>query len=131
MSMTVEEALGMIKAKLTCMKLEDLASIEKGCDRDCDNCNYCYEQGNRGQGKEALAIAIKALEEVKQLHAIGTVSEFRELKEKATAKQVYGVYIDEDKVRYECPHCHKYLNFNELRYCSVCGQKLDWSEGKE
>ena len=83
--MTESEALGMLKAKLMCMSLEDLACIGKGCDKDCDNCNYCYEQGNRGQSKEALAIAIKALSEIQQYRAIGTVSEFRELKEKATA----------------------------------------------
>lgn len=112
MSMTESEALGMLRAKLTCMELEDLACIEKGCDKDCDNCNYCYEQGNRGQSKEALSVAIsaleevqkikelgdcyiipknstwevngidihKALEEIQQYRAIGTVSEFRENK---------------------------------------------------
>lgn len=81
--------------------------------------------------KEAKEMAISALEEVQQYRAIGTVAEVRELKEKATAKQVYGVYISEDKIRYECPHCHKYWEFRELRYCAVCGQHIDWSEGKE
>lgn len=150
MSMTESEALGMLRAKLTCMELEDLACIEKGCDKDCDNCNYCYEQGNRGQSKEALAIAIKSLSEIQQyraigtvkgyeraiqisienynlcreykakvqeFEAIGTVSEFRELKEKATAKR-------------KCPNCNELLN-PEYRFCPTCRRKVDWSEGKE
>ena len=62
--MTKEEAKGMIAAKLRCMELEDLACIEKGCDRDCDNCQYMYSQGTHGEHKEAMRIAIEALEKV-------------------------------------------------------------------
>lgn len=69
--MTESEALCMLRAKLTCMELEDLACIEKGCDKDCDNCNYCYEQGNRGQSKEALSVVISALEEVQKIKELG------------------------------------------------------------
>ena len=60
--MTESEALNMIQAKLTCMELYDLSCIEKGCDRKCDNCNYNYAQGNNGEQKEALKVAIQALE---------------------------------------------------------------------
>mgnify|MGYP003553411757 CR=1 FL=1 len=163
MSMTESETLGMLRAKLTCMELEDLACIEKGCDKDCDNCNYCYEQGNRGQSKEALSVAIsaleevqkikelgdcyiipkngtwevngidihKALEEIQQYRAIGTVSEFRELKEKAMAKKPR-FYAH----NYHCTECGNLVGNNEFHwqrfeYCDKCGQKLDWSEGKE
>ena len=48
---------------------------------------------------------------------IGTVSEFRELKEKATAKR-------------KCPNCNELLNA-EYRFCPTCRRKVDWSEGKE
>ena len=59
---------------------------------------------------------------------IGTVSEFRELKEKATAKQVA---FTKDKRFALCPCCQMILDGGE-KYCD-CGQKLlwDWSEGKE
>ena len=59
--MTESEALNMIQAKLTCMELYDLSCIEKGCDRKCDNCDYNYAQGNNGEQKEALKVAIQAL----------------------------------------------------------------------
>lgn len=45
------------------------------------------------------------------------ISEFRELKEKATAK-------------HRCPNCNEVLN-EEYRYCPTCRRKVDWSEGKE
>ena len=60
--MTESEALNMIQAKLTCMELYDLSCVEKGCDRKCDNCYYNYAQGNNGEQKEALKVAIQALE---------------------------------------------------------------------
>ena len=60
--MTESEAINMIQAKLTCMELYDLSCIEKGCDRKCDNCDYNYAQGNNGEQKEALKVAIQALE---------------------------------------------------------------------
>lgn len=70
---------------------------------------------------EAFEKAISALEEVQELHAIGTVSEFRELKKKATAKESYGI---------KCPHCNFYTSNG--RYCCNCGKMLvAKSEGKE
>ena len=75
--MTIDEAMEMVKEKLTCMTLEDLSCIEKGCDRDCDNCVHNYGQGTSGEQKEALSIAIKALEEIQQYREIGTVKEIK------------------------------------------------------
>ena len=79
--MTEQEALTMLKAKLTCMKLEGLACIENGCFHDCDNCEYNYAQGTVGEQKEALDIAIKAIEEIQQYRALGTVDECRKAME--------------------------------------------------
>ena len=80
----------------------------------------------------------KALEEIQQYRAIGTVSEFRELKEKATAKQVFQPFGTHS---YKCPTCWKFvahevddncdLEATMAEWCPFCGQKLDWSEGKE
>ena len=67
--------------------------------------------------------------EIQQYRAIGTVSEFRELKEKATAKKPkkvegYGIF--------DCPHCNGVLFASDKhKYCPCCGGLLDWSEGKE
>ena len=80
--------------------------------------------------KEAKEMSIAALEEIQQYRAIGTEEEFRELKEKATAKKVIKLegngYYD-----YKCPICgFPGLNCLKMDYCK-CGQKLDYSEEKE
>lgn len=80
--MTENEAIKMLKAKLTCMKLEALSCIEKGCDKDCECCEYNYAQGNMGEQKEALDIAIQSLEEIQKYRAIGTLEECREAMER-------------------------------------------------
>ena len=67
---------------------------------------------------KGIDCVVEALEEVKQLHAIGTVSEFRELKEKATAK---------NPILYpfpKCPVCKCILKNEFVNYCDVCGQKI-------
>jgi hypothetical protein len=73
---------------------------------------------------------IMALDELEQYRAIGTVSELRELKEKATAKKPLNICADTGL--FECLNCGRiqkilYQGF----HCKECGQKLDWSEGKE
>ena len=116
--MTESEALKVLKKPTEHIRAED------------DDCIFSSAYA------KALETALEALEEVQQLHAIGTVSEFRELKEKATAKRpiedVRGFYI------WLCPNCKDFV-FDERakdecyrpKCCDVCGQKLDWSEGKE
>ena len=86
---------------------------------------------------ESLDEAIKALEEIKQYRAIGTVEECRAAVEKQNAKKPKEY---EDKF-YGCPVCgnvllHKCEKYptklmnkkNGLPYCLGCGQKLDWSD---
>lgn len=101
MSMTIEEAIAII---------EDVT----------------WKDFGRHYGKIPVAreMAILALEEVKKYIAIGTVSEFRELKEKATAKKptYQGTHA-------KCPSCFSFHVYED--YCSKCGQMIDWSEGKE
>ena len=59
--MTNEEAKKMLKAKLECFKNE-ISGINHDCNmRLCDGCSLNYEQGNMGEQKEALEMAIKAL----------------------------------------------------------------------
>lgn len=80
---------------------------------------------------DAFIMGIEALEKVQEFEAIGTIEEFKALKEKSVAKKPIKINIPNTswcrkQERYECPSCHKYLNFRELSYCCVCGQKLDW-----
>ena len=75
---------------------------------------------------------LEALSEIQQYRAICSVSELRELKEKATAKKPIDVRYFGEAGHYIglCPTC-KSGNNSEYEYCGDCGQKLDWSEGKE
>ena len=74
--------------------------------------------------QNACRVAIQALEKVQQFEAIGTIEEFKDLKEKATPKK-----LEIDKFwGYDdlmCPNCKSYKIRNP-KYCSNCGQKLDW-----
>ena len=110
MSMTVEKVKKWFDSELSMREEESLDSVE------CE---------------EVKEICLKALEEVQKYRAIGTVSEFRELKEKATAKKPR-FYAH----NYHCKECGNLVGNNEFEwqrfeYCDKCGQKLDWSEGKE
>ena len=68
MSMTESEAKGFIQGKLDCMKKCDLFNKEDNTsDNDCDNCEYCYSQGNFGNQKEAFKMAINALEKQEKI----------------------------------------------------------------
>ena len=71
-------------------------------------------------------------EELKQYKEVGTVEEFKVLKEKNEPKKpilnnpkINEFYIKEAKL---CPACHSYINNCSGDYCRDCGQKLDWSE---
>ena len=61
--MTLDEATNMLKATLECLKRETSGNFFD-CNRcNCDECSLNYEQGNMGEQKEALDLAIKALEQ--------------------------------------------------------------------
>ena len=61
--MTNEQAKKMLKAKLECLKRETSGTDFDCNNSNCDDCPLCYEQGNMGEQKEALDMAIKALEQ--------------------------------------------------------------------
>lgn len=88
-------------------------------------------------GKMACDVAIKALEEVQQYRALGTLEECRAAREKQMPKRPKEY---EDKY-YGCPTCgnvllHKWEKYpdklmdkrNGLPYCLGCGQKLNWED---
>lgn len=83
-------------------------------------CSGLFPQA-RGED-EALEMAIKALEEVQQYRAIGTLEECRTAMEKQTEKKISSAW---------CPSCKRYLTTQHLKgkyHCVYCGQKLDWSD---
>lgn len=64
---------------------------------------------------------------------IGSVEECREAVEKMKPKKVQKIQIPNTswtkaQTRFECPSCHKYLNYRELSHCGLCGQRLLWEE---
>ena len=86
--------------------------------------------------KEAKEMAIEALKKVQAFEAIGTIDEFKALKQKNTP---YKPNEYEDRY-YACkcdnillPKWKKYPTIlmpksEGLPHCMACGQKLDWSE---
>lgn len=69
--MTEIEAKKIIKGKLACMTKCGVFEREQHINSmNCDNCSYCYEQGNFGQQKEALQVAINALEKMENIKTV-------------------------------------------------------------
>lgn len=65
------EAKGFIQGKLDCMNKCDVFNKEDIENKDlCDDCHYCYSQGNFGQQKEAFSMAINALEKQEKIKEI-------------------------------------------------------------
>ena len=80
---------------------------------------------------ESLDEAIKALEEIKQYHAIGTPEECRAAVEKQKSKiaDISGDgYADGHMVydTYECPNCGEQyeIDYDDYEYCPKCGQHM-------
>lgn len=77
---------------------------------------------------------IKALEELKQYRAIGTVEEYRAAVERQNPIAAITEKEDTGTTKYICPTCGMYMGWSTgtfpARYCWKCGQKLDWSDGE-
>ena len=68
----------MLTAKVKCMQRETSGTDVDCNSRNCDDCELCYAQGTTGEQREALNMAISALqaqEEKTQLSAEGTTSD--------------------------------------------------------
>ena len=69
--MTDSEAKGFIHGKLDCMNECGVFNREDIEKKDlCDNCEYCYSQGNFGEQKEAFQTAINALEKQEKIKEV-------------------------------------------------------------
>ena len=95
---------------------------------------------------EALDTAIKALEEVQQYRALGTVEELRVARDKQVAKKpIYKEMPYSEEVgfneEWHCPVCGAYIGYctegmsepEQMEYCNECGQHIakDWSDEDE
>ena len=126
---------------------KSVCEASEHCDNTCDKClhldrmikklaNYedleeqCIAENQCGIG-ELLLKWKEFFDDIAELYdyrAIGTVSDLRELKEKATVKKPIPY---ENTGIIECPHCYTNISDSKTKWCCICGQHLDWSEGKE
>lgn len=80
-----------------------------------------YERGRILTNKEA--------DEWNELQAIGTIEEFKDLKEKNTPKKGIPCTSSNNHEFVECPNCHKDMDLY-YDYCQYCGQSVDWGKSK-
>ena len=73
-------------------------------------------------------LSIKALEEIQQYRAIGTVEECREARKKQ--EPVFAEVIIKGQNRYKCPSCGRELEIG-YKHCIWCGQRLKYKSGEE
>ena len=71
-------------------------------------------------------------EEIQQYRELGTIEEFKALKEKSMARKPLPKGTHKGIDNFYCPNCnHPLTNRHEqceLTYCDICGQRLDWGE---
>lgn len=77
--------------------------------------------------EETIDLAIKALEKVQQFEAIGTVEEFKDLKEKSLSKKpLHQGFV------FACPCCNDKITVGSVflrpnqKCCIDCGTEFDW-----
>ena len=75
------------------------------------------------------AVAVQAMEELLKYRAIGTIEEFKALKEKATPKKGIPYTSSNNHKFVECPSCHKDMDLY-YDFCQHCGQSVDWGKTK-
>ena len=73
---------------------------------------------------KAYEKAIHALEELQQYRAIGTIDEFKALKEKNEPKELAEHNFQDEVHYYLCPSCRSIVSCNQ-NYCDECGQALE------
>lgn len=90
-------------------------------------------KGVDGKAYEDMEMGIKALEEIQQYRAIGTVEKLRsamerQIERKPSKIDVQPYFRKHCANKYSCPLCHQKIGTHQQKFCSYCGQKFDWSE---
>lgn len=83
--------------------------------------------GSNGKAFTDLETAIKALEEIQQYRAIGTLEECRKAMEKQIPQKPSNESLDGLNYFSICPSCNQGLDEDERESFCECGQRLDWS----
>lgn len=84
-------------------------------------------EGLREMQEATVDVAVKALSEIQQYRAIGTVEECREARERQIAKKYKKIHPCKSVTYYQCPCCDGLLHINE-NFCGECGQAILWEE---
>ena len=84
-------------------------------------------KGSDGKTYEDMKMAIKALEEIQQYQAIGTVEECREARERQKPKKYKKIHPCKSVTYYQCPCCNGLLHINE-NFCGECGEAILWED---
>ena len=122
--MTESEAKTILEAYMECDRRKNDVAYEEQCHKDCDNCKLCYTQGTVGEHREAMNMAIKALE--KQIPK-------KIIRRKAVDEDIESElrdFITRQGEICRCPSCICCIHIRELKYCWECGQAIDWSDTK-
>ena len=90
----------------------------------CENWSLDSQYGKEYWGHRQVA---NYLEELLQYRAIGTIEEFKNLKEKAESKKpIRKLDINGKYEEVTCPNCGRFVDdYTNKKYCN-CGQALDW-----
>lgn len=101
----------MVEARLECLQ-RSTSGTDIMCNaRDCDNCELNYAQGNIGEQKEWLKLAINAFHNQEQ-------------------KTAHWIKVTNGRGGHECDICHEYApsykNGDEYltKFCPDCGAKM-------
>lgn len=132
-------------AHLTCEQFGDNTRLDEkhmscgGVLKDTQSCPYsqktygvCCEDGELWWLKDVVSI----LTEIQQYRAIGTIEEFKALKEKSVAKKQGNIndfdsHLKLSKAGFLCCSStnkdirYPLISLSDLDYCHRCGQKLD------
>ncbi len=136
MSMTVEEAMQILDSMKEPYCEEENEALNMAITALEEIQEFRKENITIQRALDMMCDLTCATEIIEEFEAIGTVSEFRELKEKATAKKpIYSDFDeneDEEIIPYKavCPVCGYEFEFgtwnDEQNHHCECGQRMLW-----
>ena len=113
------------------MAIEALKEVQKyRAIGTVEECQSCMDILNK---EEAVFELAKIADEWISYHKIGTIEECREARERRNGKKPYIFFDFYNSEKNGCPNYHENNERNEIlyagqKYCSVCGQAIDWAE---
>jgi len=86
---------------------------------------------NAGRTMQAQVELLARIDELEAYRAIGTVEEFKALKEKKKMKPLKAYDEERESNWCSCPNCAKGIGWEyekHFNFCNECGTEFDWSE---